>query len=306
MSTIHGNQIRDATIPAGKLSFDVATQAELDVVSGAVTTVSSSVTTVSNALAAHIADASDAHDASAVSVVPFETIAATNVQDALQEVFDEASGGSPDAVLAQAGANGVTISGLQSDPDADVAGVNDNEFNAALSGWTTLGSLDTADANGTFKSQLHLVKNTSGFQLDGIYKACPSIPFTVTMKVTDRIQLTGRQVGLFLAEAVPGKLYTFGHAFDVIWDSGVWSDRTTRTSFSSGATNNGHPNKYLRIIVHSSTDIDIQISQTGWIWTTVASAVNPLGGTAVTKVGIFITSFAAVKAEGLVDFIRFT
>lgn len=44
-------------------------------------------------LANHLADASDAHDASAVSVVPFGSIAATDVQAALEEVFAEASGG---------------------------------------------------------------------------------------------------------------------------------------------------------------------------------------------------------------------
>lgn len=35
----------------------------------------------------HIDDTTDAHDASAISVVPFETITATNVQDALEQLF---------------------------------------------------------------------------------------------------------------------------------------------------------------------------------------------------------------------------
>lgn len=43
-------------------------------------------------LLAHLEDATDAHDASAVSVVPFGTIAAVNVQDALEEVLAEAAG----------------------------------------------------------------------------------------------------------------------------------------------------------------------------------------------------------------------
>lgn len=41
------------------------------------------------ALAAHLADTSDAHDASATSVVPFGSIIATNVQDALIELSNE-------------------------------------------------------------------------------------------------------------------------------------------------------------------------------------------------------------------------
>lgn len=41
---------------------------------------------------AHVNDAGDAHDASAVSVVPFGTIAATDVQAALEEVVSEGAG----------------------------------------------------------------------------------------------------------------------------------------------------------------------------------------------------------------------
>jgi hypothetical protein len=46
----------------------------------------------STELAAHLADATDAHDASAISVVPFSTIAATTVQAALEEIVAEAGG----------------------------------------------------------------------------------------------------------------------------------------------------------------------------------------------------------------------
>jgi hypothetical protein len=42
---------------------------------------------------AHIADATDAHDASAISFTPNGSIAATDVQTAIQEVRDEAGGG---------------------------------------------------------------------------------------------------------------------------------------------------------------------------------------------------------------------
>lgn len=41
---------------------------------------------------AHIADTTDAHDASAISFAPAGTIAATNVQDAIEEVASEAAG----------------------------------------------------------------------------------------------------------------------------------------------------------------------------------------------------------------------
>lgn len=44
-------------------------------------------------ITAHVADTVDAHDASAISFVPYSTIAATTVQAAIQEVLDEATGG---------------------------------------------------------------------------------------------------------------------------------------------------------------------------------------------------------------------
>ena len=52
------------------------------------------ITGTSTALADHIADAADAHDASAISFTPAGTIAATDVQAAIEEVASEAGGGS--------------------------------------------------------------------------------------------------------------------------------------------------------------------------------------------------------------------
>lgn len=74
-------QVRDGDAAGGVLSgtypnpgfaADMATQAELD---------------------AHVNDGTDAHDASAISFVPNGSIAATDVQAAIQEVRDEAAGG---------------------------------------------------------------------------------------------------------------------------------------------------------------------------------------------------------------------
>lgn len=60
--------VPDASFSAAKLSFDVATQTELD---------------------DHINDSSDAHDASAISFSPTGTVAATDVQAAIAEVASE-------------------------------------------------------------------------------------------------------------------------------------------------------------------------------------------------------------------------
>lgn len=65
-------RVKDGGVTVAKLSFDPATQAELD---------------------AHITDATAAHAASAVSFSPVGTIAATDVQAAIAEVASEATGG---------------------------------------------------------------------------------------------------------------------------------------------------------------------------------------------------------------------
>lgn len=46
-------------------------------------------------VATHLADTEDAHDASAISFAPAGTIAATNVQDAIEEVASEATASEP-------------------------------------------------------------------------------------------------------------------------------------------------------------------------------------------------------------------
>lgn len=67
------------TYPNPTFAADMATQAELDTVAGTVT--------------AHTGDATAAHAASAIAFTPQGSIAATDVQAAIQEVRDEAVGG---------------------------------------------------------------------------------------------------------------------------------------------------------------------------------------------------------------------
>jgi hypothetical protein len=64
--------VLSGTYPNPGFAADMATQAELD---------------------GHVNDTVDAHDASAISVVPFATVASTNVQGALEEIVAEAVGG---------------------------------------------------------------------------------------------------------------------------------------------------------------------------------------------------------------------
>ncbi len=75
-------------VPAGTIAAtDV--QAALEELDSDISGVDADVTTVTNALAAHLADAVDAHDASAISNVPAGSIAATTVQAAIDELDAE-------------------------------------------------------------------------------------------------------------------------------------------------------------------------------------------------------------------------
>lgn len=67
-------------------------------VQSAIAEVSGDVTDVSNTLTAHIADAADAHDASAISNVPAGSIAATDVQAAVNELDSTITALFPDKV----------------------------------------------------------------------------------------------------------------------------------------------------------------------------------------------------------------
>lgn len=89
----------------------------------------------------HVADASDAHDASAISVVPFGSIAADNVQDALEEIVDESGGGDADGVQV----NEEVVGGPGPTVEADLA-----ELFETLD-WSvdSVGSLTVAGASGT-------------------------------------------------------------------------------------------------------------------------------------------------------------
>ena len=209
-----------------------------------------------------------------------------------------------DYVSGASGSGHIVIPGLAGSPDVVPASPSsyDDEFES-LSGWTTLGSLNTSNVT-DFPSHWHVKKATIGLQIHGIYKAAPSTPFTVTAKFSD-IMYAGNynEYGLALGDSTPTAWWSMSlSVYPSPWSiqNDVWTNNTSR----SGATNYSQYDqpRYLRLIVNSSTSVDVRVSMNGLIWDPVVNALNP--GFA-SKVGI-VVSANGVDAEAAVDWIRFT
>lgn len=187
---------------------------------------------------------------------------------------------------------------------------DDQEFKSSLSGWTTIGSLTTSNANATgFRSHLHIANTATGtFQIHGLTRTMPSMPYTVTAKLSDYIVNANYQhYGLCLTDGTKfmtwGPLYQNTNGVPELFASN-WSNRTTRSSFTEYGEINRRIKKYIRMTVNSSTSVDLYFSQDGLIWTQVASAWNP--SMTPTSYGIILTgNDNSVSADLAVDWIRF-
>ena len=225
-------------------------------------------------------------------------------------------GGSSDAILGKSGRGGSRISGLDGSPDVDVAGTNDDEFNdSALTGWTTFGSPTTADADTSRKGHLYLRKAAaSGAHVAGIYKANPSMPFTMTAKMSAfRMGGDFNMAGLFVGVTNPASgafkavLYQEGAPSAGLVSPGViaWSNPTTYNGAGTYWRNSPHSPIYLRIIATSSSNVTFQASLDGTFFHTIVSANNP--GFTIGSVGLFVNPDSASNdGEAAFDWIRFT
>lgn len=202
------------------------------------------------------------------------------------------------------GGGGGTDLDVSPNPTAD-----DEEFKAALSGWTTLGSPDVIDAN-TLASNLHIsIASPGTFQIHGGYKAAPSMPFTVTAKLSDyRVDANFQQQGFILAESSPGKIFFYGPIFQSSNGTpemivGNWASRTSRSSVTEyGGTR--HFPQYIRMVVNSSSSVDLYYSMKGLVWVPLATAYNP--GFTIGNIGFGISgNDNNVPVELFVDWMRF-
>lgn len=226
------------------------------------------------------------------------------------------SGGGSDLVQVASGAGSVVIPGLKGSADAVPASPSayDDEFNTTdttdpIGGWTTLGtSFDALNSNSDAASHLHMKKIAPGtFQVYGIYKTAPSVPYTVTCKVTDYQKLGGyAQAGLMITETSPGKLFVFGpcSSSGLDWVAGAWASRTSRSSAIESRPGLGWV-QYMRMIITSGTNVTCQVSDNGLVWHTIHSSLN--SGLTPANVGLFITGQDGnVLCEGFFDWIRFS
>lgn len=210
--------------------------------------------------------------------------------------------------------NGVVIPGMNGSADIKSAGVNDDEFDTVLTGWTLLNAPNIAVSNSDLASHLHLKANANANQaLKGIYKASPSIPFTVSCKITDcYARQANNKAGLILANA---GLTAFASLMFICNDAGTgspanslmpvnftWSSLTAPSALTT--INCGVSAGYLRMVVNSSTSVDCYYSINGLIWRFITN-FNP--GITVANVGLGVDSgHATYPGEMFVDWIRFT
>ena len=232
--------------------------------------------------------------------------------------FAAPGGGVSDYVSGASGSGHIVIPGIAASPDIVPGSPSayDDEFDATdttdpITGWTTLQTLDALNSNSDAKSHLHMAKTATGtFELYGVYKAIPSMPFTVTAKLSDAIIRTNyARAGIMLLEGTPGKIMEFGLHITAAGVSnlgrGIWTDKNTRASFTDNNVPVIYPPIYLRMVVTSSTSVATYYSEGGFEFSLIASAINP--GFTIGNVGLYITGEDnSVAAGAWFDWIRFT
>lgn len=231
-------------------------------------------------------------------------------------------GGAPTTVpyvttVADAGLSAeIVIPGLAGSPDIAVAGANNDEFDS-FSGYTTLGTLDVANVT-DFKSHIHLKRTEAGVAYNGIYKAAPSTPFTVTAHLVSAY-LTGahHSTGIFLYDGTKIASIdvdtTVGFGMFAC-DLRLWTNRTTFSTAvggtlvtSTSTSTYFPPPRFIRCVVTSASSIASYWSMDGFIWVGPVWSAQNTGLSAVTYVGLGISEpIAGATIEAIYDWIRFS
>lgn len=211
--------------------------------------------------------------------------------------------------------NKIVIPSMLSNPNIRVAGTNDDEFDqhgaGTPSGWTTFGSDSPVADTNTAYSMLHMTCNSAGStHINGIYKAAPSIPYTVTCHVADWNSYANFiKSGLVILDGTStGKAVMVG----LTWNSGsspdfgpqtAVFDLTNWTTWNANLAAIGDWFPYLRFTVHAANNIDCLISRNGLSYYALQTGISYLSN--ATYVGPALDPGTGVP-DGYWDWIRFS
>lgn len=215
------------------------------------------------------------------------------------------------------------IPGLAGHPDRlpDTPNADDEEYDVAVDGaWALFGSGSPTEDT-TTPSHLHLTAPATGsVLLRGYRRAIPSMPFTVTTKISahtlDNTQTHAPFVGLGLFEESSGKSYHLilnltGSGNNVSIKTQYWS------SLTGGTITDGHATPtstglallrpvYLRLVVTSASVIRAYFSYDGLLFTPTYTATEDPGFT-FDKVGYAMyAATLSTPVELMSDWIRFS
>jgi hypothetical protein len=222
-------------------------------------------------------------------------------------------------VVANPTAGTVTIPGLAI-ADRSAGGGSDDEFDTTdtsdpMTGWMTVGTPTAHNMNSTALSHYYLKKDAAaGIHVAGIQKASPSLPFTVTAKLSDAVHSEGSaRAQLMIGVSPPGAMVTLGYA-GVSAGSGLnwnlaadnWTNPTTYGSVRVAQADVGGGFRYFRFVCAASTDVTMYVSKDGLAWWVYGTAnFNP--GFTIGAAGLIVNRPASGAAVELFsDWIRFT
>lgn len=192
---------------SGDIKSSSVTTTELGYLSGVTSPIQTQITNTSNGLSDHLTDASDAHDASAISNIPSGNLAATDIQAAVNELQSDIDTRALDssvikkdgsvAFTANQSMGGFQLTGLAAGSASSHA-INKGQFDAALEGLRPKTAVRVATtANITIATALN-----SGDSIDGI-----------TLANGDRVlvkdQTAAEENGIYVVSATPARSTDF-------------------------------------------------------------------------------------------------
>ena len=184
----------------------------------------------------------------------------------------------------------------------------------STSGWTTFGSPDTFDANSTVPGALYIQKNSAGGNnLTGALRSCSSFPRTYTMKLLDAYSHKNfHSACIVFAETGPGKFWSFGGVRETgspfmyfqrySWNSATSSNANVNYGPTSTDGTFYRPSSWLRIVINSSSDVELWQSHSGLLWYRFVAAANP--GFTIASFGFGFSAFASIPMAMAVDWIH--